>query len=270
MRRFIISEQEKRSIRKLYHLSESESALSNVLNFLLPSNKKDEEDNEISSDSTSKKSNSSINQTEVKGLDSNENIVFQTLKDDGFTDESVAAIMGVIGGESGFKLFKETSYVSTPNNRIRLIFGNRVANLSDKELSELKSSDEDFFNKVYGGLYGNAPDEGYKYVGRGFNGITFKGNYKAAQDCTGISFVSNPELMEDPSNAARALSCYFKRIKDIDDFETAFQEAFRQNAGPGKTFDDYVKMNSPFVQEGIDKKRNFAKEYYKKITGKTA
>jgi len=200
MKRFIISEEEKKQIRNLYQLSEVDSALSSVLSLLLPDDEEDEEkqDDGKSSDSTSKKSSSNINQTEVKGLNPNENIVFQTLKDDGFTDEAAAAVMGVVGGESGFKTFKEIGYSTTSNSRIRAIFGSRVSGLSDKQLDKLKSSDEDFFNKVYGGLHGNAPDEGYKYVGRGFNGITFKGNYKAAQDCTGISFVSNPGLMEDP------------------------------------------------------------------------
>jgi len=266
MRRFIISEQEKNDIRKLYHLSESESALSNVLKLLLPDDEEeDNEDDETSSESLVNKSSSNIPQTEVKGLNANENIVFQTLKDDGFTDEAAAGIMGVIGGESGFKLFKETSYNNTSNERIRRIFGSRVQKYSDEQLNKLKQSDEDFFNAVYGGMFGNAPDEGYKYVGRGLNGITFKGNYQAAQDCTGISFVSNPELMEDISNAAKALSCYLLKIKDIDDFETAFQEAFRYNAGPGKEWDYYLKK----FKDGIDIKKGFAKEYYKKIKGET-
>lgn len=131
MKRFIISEEEKKQIRNLYQLSEVDSALSSVLSLLLPDDEEDEEkqDDGKSSDSTSKKSSSNINQTEVKGLNPNENIVFQTLKDDGFTDEAAAAVMGVIGGESGFKTFKETGYGSTSNSRIRLIFGDRVAKL---------------------------------------------------------------------------------------------------------------------------------------------
>ena len=269
MKRFIINEQEKKDIRKLYRLSENDSALSNVLSLLLPDDEEEEDDNEDSTSSSGPTKISDIPQTEVKGLNPNENIVFQTLKDDGFTDEAAAGIMGVVGGESGFKTFKEVGYGTTSNNRIRSIFGSRVNNLTDKQLDKLKSSDEDFFNKVYGGLHGNDTNEGYKYVGRGFNGITFKSNYKAAQDCTGISFVSNPELMEDPSNAAKALSCYFKKIKDIDDFELAFREAFRQNAGPGNSWEYYANSSNPVAVTGIPLKREKSKEYYKKIKGET-
>lgn len=270
MKRFTISEEEKKQIRNLYQLSEVDSALSSVLSLLLPDDEEDEEENQddkMSHDSSSKESSSNINQTEVKGLNPNENIVFQTLKDDGFTDEAAAAVMGVVGGESGFKTFKEASYRNTSNSRIRSIFPSKLGKMSDSKLNKIKKSDEDFFNAVYGGMYGNAPDEGYKYVGRGFNGITFKGNYKAAQDCTGISFVSNPELMEDPSNAAKALSCYFKKIKDINDFEKAFQEAYRQNAGPGHSWEYYANSTNPVSVTGIPLKREKSKEYYKKITG---
>jgi hypothetical protein len=114
-------------------------------------------------------------------------------------------------------------------------------------------------------MYGNAPNQGYKYVGRGFNGITFQGNYKAAQECTGIGFLDNPELMEKPENAAKALSCYFKKVKDINDFEKAFQETYRQNAGPGNTWEFYANNSNPVNVVGIPLKKGKAKEYYKKI-----
>jgi len=219
-----------------------------------------------------KKSKSNVKSGE---LNTNEKIALDQLILDGYTWEATAAVMGVIGGESGFQMFKEAGYKNTSNSRIRAIFGSRVAKLSDSELDELKQSDEAFFNKVYGGtrdkngkvkeFHGNAPDEGYKYVGRGFNGITFKGNYKAAEDCTKIKFVDNPELMEEPENAAKALSCYFKKIKNISDFEKAFQEAFRFNAGPGKSFEYYASSNNPVAVHGIPLKRKKAQEYYQKI-----
>jgi predicted chitinase len=264
MKKFVITEQDKQYIRNLYKLSESESSLGKLLNFLSPSDTKDEDEIEdLDSETTSDTENDTIN--DITSLNDNENIVLKQLKKDGFTDEATAAVMGVVGGESGFKTFKEASYKTTANSRIRAIFGSKLGNMSDSELDKLKQSDEAFFNKVYGGMYGNAPNEGYKYVGRGFNGITFQGNYKAAQECTGIGFLDNPELMEKPENAAKALSCYFKKVKDINDFEKAFQETYRQNAGPGNTWEFYANNSNPVNVVGIPLKKGKAKEYYKKI-----
>jgi predicted chitinase len=50
-----------------------------------------------------------------------------------------------------------------------------LSNLSEAELTKLKSNDEAFFNAVYGlAKYGQTANEGYKYRGRGLNQITFK------------------------------------------------------------------------------------------------
>jgi predicted chitinase len=198
-------------------------------------------------------------------LTTNEKIALDQLILDGYTREAAAAVMGVVGGESGFQMFKEASYKNTDNSRIRAIFSKKLGKMSDADLDILKKSDEAFFNAVYGGEAGNAPDEGYKYVGRGFNGITFQGNYKAAEECTKIGFVDNPELMEEPENAAKALSCYFKKIKNIKDFEDAYKQAFLQNAGPAYKWEKLLKSKNPVIRDGIPLKRKKAKEYYQKI-----
>jgi len=274
-KKLIITEEEKRQIKSLYRLNEidAESVVKNLFKSAQDIAKKAEQDKSSdnaggnSGDNTSNKS--TIPTASIKDLNDNENIVLKTLKEDGFTDEAAAAVMGVVGGESGFKTFKETGYGTTSNSRIRAIFGARMNKYTDSQLDDLKKSDENFFNAVYGGQYGNAPDEGYKYVGRGFNGITFKGNYQAAAKCTGIDFVSKPELLEDPKYAAKALSCYFKEIKNISDFEKAFQEAFRWNAGPGNSFAYYASSNNPVATQGIPLKRGKAEQYYKKIKEKS-
>lgn len=264
--KFIITESERSQIRKLYNLTEIDAAKAlGMLSQFVNKSKSDSPDKKSSDD----KSNSSIPSDPIKELNDNENIVFKQLKEDGFTDEAAAAVMGVVGGESGFKTFKEIGYGTTSNDRIRAIFGSKLGKYSDEQLNTLKKSDEDFFNAVYGGMYGNAPNEGYKYVGRGFNGITFKGNYEAAKKCTGIDFVGQPELLEDPKYAAKALSCYFKPVKDISEFEPAFREAFRQNAGPGNSWEYYASSTNPVAVHGIPLKRGKAEQYYKKIKEKS-
>lgn len=267
--KFLITESERNQIKKLYNINEIDAvkALQSLVQFV--DKFKSDSSDKKSEDEATKSSNSSTPADPIKELNDNENIVFKQLKEDGFTDEAAAAVMGVVGGESGFKTFKEVGYGTTSNSRIRAIFGSKLGKYSDEQLDKIKKSDEDFFNAVYGGMFGNAPDEGYKYVGRGFNGITFKGNYESAKNCTGIDFVGQPKLLEEPKYAAKALSCYFKKVKEISEFEKAFQEAFRYNAGPGNSFEYYASLNNPVAVQGIPLKRGKAEQYYKKIKGKT-
>jgi predicted chitinase len=274
MKKIIITENQYKFLEKNYNITEeteNEKIFGKFLTMVKDSSKQksSEDGGDMNFDLDNQKTSDKSTPTQpIKEFNANEQIVFNQLKEDGFTDEASAAVMGVVGGESGFKTFKEASYRNTANSRIRAIFPSKLGKYSDEQLNSIKQSDEAFFNAVYGGMYGNAPNEGWKYVGRGFNGITFKGNYEAAKKCTGIDFVSNPELMEDPKYAAKALSCYFKVIKDINNFEQAFREAFRQNAGPGNSWEYYANSTNPVAVTGIPLKRGKAQQYYNKITGK--
>lgn len=203
----------------------------------------------------------------IEVVNSNEKIVLKELKNQGFTDSAAAAVMGVVGGESNFQNLKEKGYQNTSNSRIRAIFPSRLGSMSDSQLNSLKSNYTYFFNAVYGGLYGNGVNEGAFYVGRGFNGITFKSNYQAASNATGIDFVSNPELLENPKFAAKALAAYFQNEKDIKDFEKAFQEAYRRNAGYGNSFAYYDNSTNPAHAQGVPLKREKGKEYLQQIKG---
>lgn len=189
-------------------------------------------------------------------MNTNEKIVYDELKKQGFTDAAAAAVMGVVGGESNFKTLKETSYKNTSNSRIRAIFPTKLGGYTDSQLNSLKQDYNNFFEAVYGGMYGNtSPGDGAKYVGRGFNGITFKSNYQALKNGTGIDFISKPELLEQPKYAALALAYYFRREKDIKDFETAFKEAYRRNAGYGYSWEYYANSSNPAHVQGTKLKR---------------
>src|SRR5690606_5455531 len=110
---------------------------------------------------------------------------------------------------------------------------------------------EEFFNYVYGGRYGNANNEGYKYRGRGFNQLTFKDNYFTYGKLIGKDLVKNPDLVNNPAIAAQIVAAYMKRvfennpntifsrygarnINDVSDTTTATQAFFNANAGIGK------------------------------------
>ena len=136
------------------------------------------------------------------------------IKKQGITNKNtVIGILSTIGKESGFVPKNEIPYSNTSNSRIRTIFGSRVNNFTDDELNNLKKNDVKFWDRVYGSddpsgksqQYGNSePGDGMKYLGRGFNGITFKANYKKYGDMIGMDLVSNPEVLNDPKVAATA------------------------------------------------------------------
>lgn len=177
------------------------------------------------------------------------------------------AILGVVSKESP-NLEPETDYSTTSNERIREVFGERVAELSDSQLTALKSNPTAFWDRVYGpddptgkgSQYGNTrKGDGERYRGRGFNGITFKSNYKNLQSVFGklgklrteksINIVDDPELLEDPDIAAEFAILYyvdsFKRMgKDLNaykDLESAVTDYVRATAGWGSDITTGVK-----------------------------
>jgi predicted chitinase len=121
-----------------------------------------------------------------------------------------AGILAVCSKESGFKMVKEISYSNTPTSRIRQIFG--LKNYTDLQIEALKKSDMDFFNVVYNRKdLGNLQvGDGYRFRGRGFNQLTGRANYTIIGKGIGIDIVSNPDLMDDPYIAAKALAYYFR------------------------------------------------------------
>jgi predicted chitinase len=201
--------------------------------------------------------------------------VFLALKDGGFNNYACAAIMGVTAKESGFKTFKETSFRNTSAERIRAVFPTLMRGVTDQQIDTMKKSDNLFFGYVYGGRYGNQaynPNadvlgitlDGYRYVGRGFNGITFRDNYAKIGKEIGVDLVANPELLETPTYAAKALGVYFKPYLTLDksqSLEMAFNEAYRANAGVGYSFTFYANSTNPVHVSGIKNGRKKADEY---------
>ena len=160
-----------------------------------------------------------------------------------------AAILSIVSKETNFTPLSEISYSNTSNARIRTIFGARVSQLSEDLLTKTKANDEAFFNLVYGGMYGSKNDEGYKYRGRGLNGVTFKGNYVAMQKYTTVDIIDNPDNLNQLDVATDVLVGYFidafnskqlinynmKNINDAKTLEDAIGAAYHANAGWGQS-----------------------------------
>ena len=143
-------------------------------------------------------------------------------------------ILCVIGKESKFKPGKEKSYSGTDSARIKSIFATPLKNKTLAEIDVLKKDYNAFFNQVYGGKFGNtAPNDGSKYVGRGFNQITFKGNYEKQGKIAGIDLVNNPSLLENPQIAADVAIKFLTKgqVKTFNTVEEAIIYYADVNAG---------------------------------------
>ena len=210
-------------------------------------------------------------------------LVVKYLNKHGITNPIVQrAILATIGKESGFTSTKEVSYKNTPAARIKQIFGSRFSGLSDEEIDQIKKDDTQFWEKVYGGEWGKKnlgniqSGDGAKYIGRGFNGITGRGNYQTYTDMlkksgTNVDLVSNPEILEkNPEISAEVNALYFLRglssplIKrkygntdpnDFQNFDTALKAVVNANAGaatditrgfPKQSYDAAVAANNKF------------------------
>ena len=240
----------------MYGLNEQDdmSFLQGLLKKAMELANKDNSDSSIknSSDTSSDTSDVDITDTGEIDLDNsgydttqkaNIKLMIDAMKEEGITDPNAQiGVLSVIAKESGFKPKDEVDYSSTSNSRIRSIFGKRVSKLSDSELDSVKRDPKRFFDLVYGGRFGNARDEGYKYRGRGFNGLTFKGNYKKYGDMIGVDLVSNPDLANDPKVAAKLAVAFFTKGKSGDSLpkfqnkEEATKYFANVNSGGGSTF----------------------------------
>lgn len=190
----------------------------------------------------------------IEGLDGQQksflDYMVKRMPEKGITNKyAQAAILAIVSKECNFRPKNESGYSTTSNSRIRQIFGKRVSGYDDAGLTALKKNPADFFNAIYGGRYGNAQNEGYKYRGRGFNQLTFKDNYKAMQLQTGHKIVDNPDLVNDPVVGTDVAIQYFlNRFKpqkidvngftDLDDAVISF---YRANAGFGKKLEEILK-----------------------------
>lgn len=145
--------------------------------------------------------------------------LIDVMVDEGITDPTAqVGMLAVIGKETHFINKKEKGYQNTSNNRIRSLFS-RTRNMLDSQLNNLKKDYDEFFNFVYNGRIGNNNiNDGSKYVGRGFNQLTGKGNYEKYSQVTGMDLVSNPDIMLDDDVAAE-VAVKFLTKKGVPNFE---------------------------------------------------
>lgn len=205
--------------------------------------------------------------------DANVKTLIDVMEEEGITNKyAQVGILAVVGKECGFVPKNEYSYSGTSIARLRDRFSTRLAHLTDDQVERVKKNNEEFYELIYGlaalkkgyagGLKYDADGkiipwngnprtssswtlhyqkgDGYKYRGRGFNQLTFKGNYKARGEEIGMDLVSNPDKVNEIPVAA-LIACNFlksackrKAKKDINSFASKDDAVYwitRGNAG---------------------------------------
>lgn len=126
---------------------------------------------------------------------------------------ALSNIMAQVQAESGFRSRSEEVGKYSPETLFRLYgpgSGNKVRFRSIEEAqSVVAQGPEAVGNLIYGGRMGNAPEEGFKYRGRGLIQLTGKSNYEKYGKMLGIDLVNNPDLANDPDVASKIAAAYF-------------------------------------------------------------
>jgi len=247
-KKFIITENERREIRKLYSLNEDDSLDKNLQKIFNNPNvnlsdldktekdvttdvsvDKEQPDNKEVEKSSGETKDTRIENGKVKitGNFDNEqlnniNFLIDEMNKEGITDPyAQVGILSVIKKESGFKPKSEVSYFKTKVARLRKLFGKRLEKYSDDELDELKKDEKKFFNLIYAKTVGNqGGDDGYNYRGRGFNQLTGIKNYEKYGNMIGMGnqLVENPDLVNDPKIASKIALKFFTKGKSPSEF----------------------------------------------------
>lgn len=152
------------------------------------------------------------------------NSVIRALKERGYSDGQIAAIVVSVDGESGFRPRPESggyswSYAKT--NRMSNALRNHrdsLPGLSEAQLAvewerrRREWSKEQLFNLYYDNHSLNEqPGDGWRYRGRGWIQNTGRKNYRDIGQMIGEDLENNPDLLNDPSVAFEAMLAHFAR-----------------------------------------------------------
>ena len=158
-----------------------------------------------------------------KSKDEMKNLALKELQEKGITDPTEQAnILANLQAESNFTPQSENLNYSAKT--LMKLFGpgsgNKVRVKTMEEAQAIADKGpEAVGNLIYGDRMGNAPDEGYKYRGRGLVQLTGKDNYTSMGDKLGLDLVNNPDLANDPAIAAKIQAQYYADRKKTGKFD---------------------------------------------------
>ena len=142
-------------------------------------------------------------------------LIVQSLNEAGITSTKAHAnVLATVKAESNFKVKSENLFYSTAA-RIKQIFGpKRIP--SEEFAQQFVNNPEALANYVYKTTDGNsAPGDGWKYRGRGFIQHTGKNQYAAISKATGADLLGNPDGLNSPEIAAKAIPWFFLNYKGL-------------------------------------------------------
>jgi len=149
---------------------------------------------------------------------------------------AVAALLGIAGGETGWKTVEENFNYSAP--RLLQVFpsvfkGDQA--LAQQYAGNPNNSLPEF---LYGyqsakgrGLGNTQAGDGGKYIGRGYIQITGRGNYQTYTTETGHDLINNPQLLNDPNIAAEVSVKYLLKRCKADQNSPGYFEAACASVG---------------------------------------
>lgn len=134
--------------------------------------------------------------------------IISALDEAGITNKYLqAGILATTAKETGIKPIRENLNYNSAS-RLMFVWPERFPTI--ESASPYVNNAQALANLVYGGRYGNAKNEGYKYRGAGFNGLTFRSNYERYSKLTGIDLTTNPDILNSPQVAAKVLASFYK------------------------------------------------------------
>lgn len=141
-------------------------------------------------------------------------VLASSLAEAGISEKGQANILSQAKSESNFQPKSENlNYTSA-----KAIYNTfKPPRIPDEKFAEqFVKNPEALANHVYAKTDGNSePGDGWKYRGRGFIQHTGKNQYKAIKEYTGVDVVSNPDLLNDPKVAIKALAWFFLKYKNL-------------------------------------------------------
>jgi putative chitinase len=153
---------------------------------------------------------------EVSGVQAT---IIDALKQSGVeSSKAHANVLATVKAESNFKVQSENLNYSSPD-RIQAVFGKKRIPTVEFAQQFVKNP-QALANHVYKTTDGNAAEgDGFKFRGRGFIQHTGKNQYSAISKFTGIDVMSNPDALNSPEVAAKAIPWFllsYKKMKPED------------------------------------------------------
>jgi putative chitinase len=124
------------------------------------------------------------------------------------TPARMAAFIAQVGHESG----QLTAVVENLNYSAQALQVTWPSRFSAEQAAACARQPEKIANIAYASRMGNgAPGsgDGWKYRGRGLIQVTGKANYQKCGDALGLDLIAQPELLEQPANAAMSAAWFW-------------------------------------------------------------